>query len=197
MNLQRLLSSDTSSPLSKVIQSLHHHQRAPSLSSVLSVDQVSTQFTTHVSPAEPLLPLVVRSSPARPHRPPCNRFPQKTPRRRQVAHLLLPVVRAPQHKPSPNRKAALWRQWWRQQWQWQRQRQVQQEKGGRLPPHRPIPVTLCHRVPCQGMSIAVNIQPSAPSAAAATAVVPSFLIRFHRVHSQVEVVKEVLRLYVP
>ena len=161
MNLQRLLSSDTSSPLSKVIQSLqslHHHQPAPSLTSVLSVDQVSSYSgPIHVSPAQPLLSLVVvRSSPARPRRPPCNRFPQKTPRRRQVAHLLLPVVRAPQHKPSPNRKASLWRQWWRQQWQWQWQwqRQVQQEKGGRLPPHRPIPVTLCNRVPSQGMSIA-------------------------------------------
>ena len=43
MNLERLLSSDTSSPLSKVIRTLHHnhHQRSPSHSTVVSVDQVS------------------------------------------------------------------------------------------------------------------------------------------------------------
>ena len=49
------------------------------------------------------------------------------------------------------------------------------------------------------MSIAMNIHPSAPSAAVtavAAVLVPSFLIRFHWVHLQVEVVKEVLRLYV-
>ena len=46
------------------------------------------------------------------------------------------------------------------------------------------------------MSIAMNIHPSAPSAAVAAVLVPSFLIRFHQVHLQVEVVKEVLRLYV-
>jgi len=169
MNLQRLLSSDTSSPLSKVIpihHQLHHHphqhQRAPSLSSVVSVvsvDQVSPNSAQrHASRvalnANPhlvfvLVPPVVRSSPARARRPPCHRIPQKAPRRRQVAHLLLPLVRAPQHQPRPNRKPSLWRQW---QWQWQRQRQVK-EKGGRLRRHRPISVAVCHRVPCQGMSI--------------------------------------------
>jgi hypothetical protein len=48
MNLEHLLSSDTSSPLSKVIPKYHHHypihyhhQRTSSLSSVISVDQVS------------------------------------------------------------------------------------------------------------------------------------------------------------
>src|SRR5258706_11412880 len=62
MNLQRLLSSDTSSPLSKVIQSLHHHQRAPSLASVLSVDQVSTQFTFSTQAQSTCRPLTLTPS---------------------------------------------------------------------------------------------------------------------------------------
>src|SRR5258706_8609557 len=62
MNLQRLLSSDTSSPLSKVIQSLHHHQRAPSLASVLSVDQVSTQFSFSTQAQSTCRPLRLISS---------------------------------------------------------------------------------------------------------------------------------------
>jgi len=164
MNLERLLSSDTSSPLSKVIpKAFHHnhhhnhHNRTPSLSSVVSVDQVST-LPTEANPLgrvapRPSLPLthtlarpVVRSSPPRPHRPPCRRIPQKAPWRRQVAHLFLPVMRAPQHKCRPNRQLSL--QWRRQQGQ---------EKGRRLCPHRPIPVSVCYRVPCQGLSITVKI----------------------------------------
>jgi hypothetical protein len=53
MNLARLLSSDTSSPLSKVIQT----QRVPSLPSVVSVDQVSQKtqvFTQAQSTCRPL-----------------------------------------------------------------------------------------------------------------------------------------------